>query len=184
LSSPEEATYVRKLVALRLVQGGLLLLVVLMGLRLLSASAPSELLLFTGSEASTEYAYGQRYAEFLTSRGVRTTVVATAGASDNLHRLTVEDRPAVGFAPSGIAHATSDEKEPTTLVALASLYVEPVWLFVREGVTVDWLLEDYEGQVAIGIAGDATPLLIVSFGGLCRKLGPFAPFFRAQFVIR
>jgi TRAP-type uncharacterized transport system substrate-binding protein len=167
LSDREEAKYMRRSGAVRLVQGGLLLLAILMGLRLVRGSAPSELLLFSGVEASIEYEYGQRYAKYLTSRGVSTTVVATTGASDNLHRLTVEDRPAVGFAPSGVGQATIDEKEPTTLVALASLYVEPVWLFVREGLTGGGPLEDYEGRVAIGIAGGAAPLatLFMEAGG-------------------
>jgi TRAP-type uncharacterized transport system substrate-binding protein len=168
LSGPEEAKYMRSVGAVRLVQGGLLLLAVLMGLRLVRGSAPSELLLFAGGEASTEYEYGERYAKFLTSRGVTTTVVATAGAADNIHRLTVEERPAVGFATSGVGRATTEESAPTTLVALASLYVEPLWLFVREGFTGDSLLEDHAGRVSIGIAGAAAPLatLIMEASGV------------------
>jgi hypothetical protein len=46
-------------------------------------------------------------------------------------------------------------------VALASLYVEPIWLFVREGLTDNWPPEHHEGRVAIGIAGDATPLAML-----------------------
>jgi TRAP-type uncharacterized transport system substrate-binding protein len=164
----QEANNVRNVLVVRLVQASLLLFVVLLGLRLVKGSAPSELLFFTGIEASTEYEYGRRYAEFLTSRGVRTTVVPTAGASDNLRLLSAEDRPAVGFVGSAVGLTTGHENTATDLVALASLYVEPVWLFGRAGFTSDWLLKDHAGQVSIGVAGDAEPLttLILGAGGV------------------
>jgi TRAP-type uncharacterized transport system substrate-binding protein len=158
VSKPIEAKHTRRAVALRLAQASVLLLVVLIALRFVASSAPSHLLFFAGMEDSTEYEYGQRYAELLTSHGVRTTVVPTAGSSENLQRLTVEDQPAVGFATSGVRHSIAAEKEPDALVALASLYVEPAWLFVREGHTGDWLREDRDGRLVIGTAGGVGPL--------------------------
>ena len=49
----QEANNVRNALVVRLVQASLLLFVVLLGLRLVKGSAPSELLFFTGIEAST-----------------------------------------------------------------------------------------------------------------------------------
>jgi TRAP-type uncharacterized transport system substrate-binding protein len=153
MSSPKGDRLTRGFATVRLIQAGLLLVVVLLGLRLVKEAVPSELVLFTGVEASIEHEYGQRYAEFLSSRGVRTTVVATAGAPDNVQRLEQEDRPAAAFVTSGVGNLAPDGKQPPPLVALASLYIEPAWLFVREGFTVDGLPRNREGKTAIGFLG-------------------------------
>jgi TRAP-type uncharacterized transport system substrate-binding protein len=168
MSGPTEGRLTRGFGAVRLIQAGLLLVVVLLGLRLVKEAAPSELMLFTGATVSSEYEYGQRYAEFLSSRGVQTTVVATAGASDNVQRLEQENRPAVAFVTSGVGSLAPDGKQPPPLVALASLYIEPAWLFVREGFTVDGLPRNREGKTAIGFVGADAALaeLVVGASGI------------------
>jgi TRAP-type uncharacterized transport system substrate-binding protein len=159
LNEEKEHDQTRSGAPIRVVQGILLLLVLLAGLRLVKESVPSELILFTGLEASAEYEFGQKYAEHLNARGLRTRVVVTAGAADNLQRILAEEQPAAGFSMSGVERAAPGGKAANGLVALASLYVEPAWLFMRDGLEYAELRRPDTGRISMGIAGSGATAL-------------------------
>ena len=118
---------------------------------------PRELTLATGSPEGAYHAYGQRYQEVLARDGITVTLVASAGTVENLALLqgTAEGaaRPAdLAFVQSGIG----DPAGSPDLVALASLYYEPLWVFVRGDEPVTRLTALAGRRIAVGAEGSGT----------------------------
>lgn len=117
---------------------------------------PRDLTLATGSPEGAYHAYGERYQEILARDGITVTLVNSAGTVENLARLdTPADDPdavELAFVQSGIGDPASSPK----LVALASLYYEPLWVFVRSGGPVARLTALAGRHIAVGAAGSGT----------------------------
>lgn len=119
---------------------------------------PRSLTLATGSEQGAYHAYGKRYQEILAREGVEVILRPTRGSVENLELLTArsdtgeETSPVdVAFLQSGIGKAD----EAPALVALASLYFEPLWVFVR-GETPESLADLAGKRLAVGAEGSGT----------------------------
>lgn len=87
---------------------------------------PSRVTIATGSENGAYYAYAQRYRKFLGEHGIELEVRATAGSVENIQLLKSDSGAIdVAFVQGGAAG-----KPPATgLMALGSLYFEPLWIF-------------------------------------------------------
>jgi TRAP-type uncharacterized transport system substrate-binding protein len=126
-----------------------------LSIRLIGPSVPDEIYLLTGPERSAFHGDGQRYKEYLEGRGVGVHLIETGGSVDNLHALVARDRPQAGFVEAGAEAGLSSDESVEGLISLGSLYVEPLWLFVRADLPVQ-SLEDLRGlRVAPGPAGSA-----------------------------
>ena len=117
---------------------------------------PRTLTLATGSPEGAYHAYGERYREILARDGIAVTLVESAGTVENLARL---DRPAnepgaveLAFVQSGVG----DPASSPALVALASLYYEPLWVFVGGDRPVARLTALAGRRVAVGAEGSGT----------------------------
>jgi len=118
---------------------------------------PRTLTLATGGPEGAYHAFGKRYQEILARDGIAVTLVNSAGTVENLALL---DKPAVGtaapvelaFVQSGIGDAASSPG----LVALASLYYEPLWVFVRSDRPVRRLTALAGNRIAVGAEGSGT----------------------------
>jgi len=113
----------------------------LAALFLIRPGVPRQVTLFTGPEGSPEHTYGLRYAAYLRDAGVRTDVVETDGSWENLERLEENRGAAIAFLPSGIENALDDSTEQVDLVSLGSIYLEPLWLFMRPEAAVSEIAE-------------------------------------------
>jgi len=102
----------------------------------LQPNPPRDVVLATGPEQSDYAEFGKRYAAVLKRHHITVELRATEGSSAN-RRLLRDAREKVdfGFVRGGSSEAIRKEDEIGTgvpLVALGSLFPEPVWIFYRE----------------------------------------------------
>jgi TRAP transporter TAXI family solute receptor len=118
---------------------------------------PSSIRMATGAPGGAYAAFGQKFKAALAVDGIDVELVETSGSLDNLQRLTNDDDTVdVAFLQGGIGN----KKDHPNLVSLASLYPEPLWLFVR----ADKRPSPSRGlaglRIAIGAEGSGTSVLI------------------------
>lgn len=119
----------------------------------LPPAPPLHLVMATSSRDEPYYAFGLRYREELARDGITLELRETAGALDNL-RLLEEAGSGVdiAFTQGGIAPAQGGEK----VRAIASVFLEPLWLFSRRPISPE-SIESLRGlRVAIGPEGSGT----------------------------
>jgi TRAP-type uncharacterized transport system substrate-binding protein len=114
----------------------LIALVLLVGAYfILKPQPPRRVVLATGPGYSDYAQFGKRYQQELKQHGIEVVLRPTEGSSIN-RRLLSEGKEEVdlGFVRGGSSEALrkDEEKGGLPLVALASLFLEPVWIFYRE----------------------------------------------------
>ena len=96
---------------------------------LVDPAPPRSVRLATGQENSAYEEFGKKYAAALAKHGVKVTLVPSAGSGENLKRLKAGEVD-IAFVQSGSTNEEAAEREGLT--SLGSLFVEPLWLFLRE----------------------------------------------------
>jgi len=102
---------------------------------LLKPQPPRRVVLATGPTHSDYAEFGKRYKEELKRHRIEVVLKATEGSSANRRLLSDEkEQVDLGFVRGGSAEALRKEEEKggVPLVALGSLFLEPVWVFYRE----------------------------------------------------
>ena len=127
-------------------------------LRFVGPPCPKRLVIATGSAEGAYYAYAQRYAEILARDGITLEVRQTAGSIENLALLRDGDSDVSVAIVQGGAEAPGDEQ---TCASLASLYLEPVWIFYRGDSGLDQLADLRGATVAVGPEGSGTRALAI-----------------------
>jgi TRAP transporter TAXI family solute receptor len=117
---------------------------------------PRHVVIATGQENSAYEQFGKQYAAALAKDGIKTTLSRSLGSQDNLQRLNA-GKVDVAFVQSG----STDEAEAHRkgLVSLGSLFTEPVWLFLREPVTITQLNQMKGLRINLGPEGTGIPKL-------------------------
>ncbi|WP_426112274.1 TAXI family TRAP transporter solute-binding subunit [Massilia sp. PWRC2] len=117
---------------------------------------PRQVRLATGQENGAYQEFGKKYATELAKDRIKVTQVASLGSQDNLQQLQ-EGKVDVAFVQSG----STDEAEAQRkgLVSLGSLFTEPVWLFLREGVKATQMSELKGLRINLGPEGTGVPKL-------------------------
>ncbi len=141
--------------------GPALLLVVLLGYlayRMVDPTPPKVVTLSTGQENSAYEVLGKRYAAALARQGITVRLKRSQGSMENLQRLQDPDSGVdIAFVQSGLT--ALDDAQEHGLVSLGSLFVEPVWLFHRDGVKIV-SIRDLRGlRINVGPAGTGVPQL-------------------------
>jgi len=138
---------------------GVVVVVGLLSIGLIKPRVPNELYLLSGPEGSSYQVDGLRYREYLEARGVTVILVETGGPADNLRTLMEFDRPQAGFIEAGTETVLDTGESVQGLSSLGSLYLEPLWLFVRADLAIESLEELRGLRVALGPHGSAAPWL-------------------------
>ena len=117
---------------------------------------PRRIVLASGPEFGLYHQLALRYKEALAREGVTVEERITEGAGENL-RLLLDRKSGVdiGFLQGGLARPP--ETDP--LVMVASLFYEPLWIFVRRGETIDALAALVGKRIATGLPGSGTHVL-------------------------
>ncbi len=113
---------------------------------------PKRIVLATGQDGGAYQDYGEKFAAFLAAQGIETELVATAGSVENLELLERGGDADLGFVQGGLADAVPTER----VVAVGSLYLEPLWLFVRADVAIDAVADFAGKRIAVGAPGSGT----------------------------
>jgi TRAP transporter TAXI family solute receptor len=122
-------------------------------LHFLQAAPPRRIVLASGAEFGVYHQYAQRYKEILHREGVTVEERMTNGAADNL-RLMLDPKSGVdvAFMQGGVVSSP----EADSLVMLASLYYEPLWIFYRDPAVLTRINELHGKRIANGAAGSGT----------------------------
>ena len=123
---------------------------------LVDPTPPRQVTLGTGQENSAYEEIGKKYAESLAKQGIKVTLVRSLGSQENLQRLN-EGKVDIAFVQSGSTDQA--EAQRTGLVSLGSLFTEPVWLFLRDGVKVAKLTDLKGLKINLGPEGTGVPKL-------------------------
>jgi TRAP transporter TAXI family solute receptor len=120
---------------------------------------PKKIRMAAGVEEGAYTASARAYAETLAKDGLTLEVVTTSGSIDNLRLLSSERRGVdVAFVQGGTV--PPDAKD---LVALGSVFLEPLWVFVRADRRVQRLTDLKGRRVAVGVEGSGTRVLALQF---------------------
>jgi len=113
---------------------------------------PREIVLATGEDGGAYQKFGVQYAEILGRNGISVELRATAGSVENLELLAAESGVHLAFVQSGLADGNAE----SSVMALGSLYFEPLWLFVRDEMQIDHLGDLAGTRVTVGAEGSGT----------------------------
>jgi len=95
---------------------------------------PTSITIATGNQLGAYYQYAQHYKELLAEQRIDLTIISTAGSVDNIQRLLNGDVD-LAFVQSGTGQPYKNRQtvKYQNLVSLASVYHEPLWLFMSAG---------------------------------------------------
>ena len=111
---------------------------------------PSRIVIATGSKTGSYYSFAQQYASHFAKAGIELVIRETAGSIEN-YALLADDQSDVTVAI--VQGGTAPSPRPNRIEAVASLYLEPVWIFHR-GSEPFTRIEQLKGRIiAIGAQG-------------------------------
>ncbi len=137
------------------VYGPILLLIVagfVVAWQFVAPAPPRHLRLAAGQPGGAYAEFAKRYQAALAQNGIEVEIVTTAGSVQNLALLQA---PEGGVDVAFVQGGTGDPDKAPHLRSIASLYYEPIWLFVR-GTAPDKLSGLRGKRIAIGIDGSGT----------------------------
>ncbi len=130
---------------------GLAVIILVLAYQFVEPAPPRTITLATASKDGAYYRYAQRYRELFAKEEIDLQIIETSGSSENIE-LLAEKKVEVAFLQGGIGSS----EEYDQLQGLASLYFEPLWIFVRNDSNIS-KLTDFEGKsVAVGPEGSGT----------------------------
>jgi len=117
---------------------------------------PRSLVLATGPEEGNYYKTGLAYAEFLKQKGIDLRVLETAGSLENFNLLINDEDVDLAIVQGGATPAGFDK---SAVESLASLYLEPVWIFHRPALELSSLRDFSKLRISVGDVGSGTQAL-------------------------
>lgn len=117
---------------------------------------PRKVVIATGAAQGDYYAAAQKYVQLFQRNGIDLEVKETGGSVDNYALLRSDDEINLAIVQGGAAPSDLQESD---LEAIASLYLEPVWVFHRRTMTVNFLSDFTDAKIAVGREGSGTRAL-------------------------
>jgi TRAP transporter TAXI family solute receptor len=113
---------------------------------------PRRFKIATGGPAGQYYKVGNQYKELLKKDGIDVEVLETKGSVENLELLEKDLSVSVAIVQSGVAGPEAGEY----LLALGSLYREPLWIFYHNPEPLHRVSELKGKRLAVGPEGSGT----------------------------
>ncbi|MGB3210942.1 MAG: TAXI family TRAP transporter solute-binding subunit [Desulforhopalus sp.] len=126
-------------------------LVMVIAYQFVKPAPPKVVTIATANADGAYYAYAELYKQKLAKEKIELQILETSGSVENL-KLLAEKNVDLAFLQGGIG----SEKEYPELQGLASLYLEPLWIFVKKGLAVTSIQDLIGKRVAIGPEGSGT----------------------------
>jgi TRAP transporter TAXI family solute receptor len=112
---------------------------------------PDEIRMATGSEGGGYHTFALEYQKRLADEEFQLNIQPTAGSIEVLKQLQ-SGEVSVGIVQGGTGKAVPSEG----LQSLGSLFYEPVWIFYRKALSVEYLFNLREKRIAVGEKGSGT----------------------------
>jgi TRAP transporter TAXI family solute receptor len=125
----------------------------IVALQWVKPAPPKRVVIATGRTDGAYYRYAQQYRERLAREGITLEIRETSGSVENIRLL--ED-PASGVDLAFVQGGTGTATKTESLVSLASLYFEPLWVFSRTAPGPTDLRELRGRRLAVGPDGSGT----------------------------
>ena len=116
---------------------------------------PERLILAAGGPQGSYLAFGKELAEQMSVHDLTIEIRETKGSGENLELLAAGEVD-LAFVQGGLVGAAPAREAGDGLVALGSLFYEPLWIFHRTDVTLDSLADLAGLRVAMGLPGGGT----------------------------
>ncbi len=126
--------------------------------RFVQPAPPKHAVIVTGREDGEYYAMARKYAAVFKANGIELEVRPSAGSVENYEQLLKEN----GDVDLAIVQGGTLSEENRTggkLEGVASLYLEPMWVFYRDDNELDRLSQLAGRQISIGADGSGTQVL-------------------------
>jgi len=120
---------------------------------------PKRVVIATGRSDGAYYRYAQQYRERFAKAGITLEVRETSGSVENIRLL--ED-PKSGVDIAFVQGGTASVAKGDSLVSLASLYFEPLWVFSRTAPGPTDLRELRGRRLAVGPEGSGTRVVALT----------------------
>jgi TRAP transporter TAXI family solute receptor len=135
--------------------GGLILAGFAVAYHFVDPAPPRHIRIAAGAPTGFYAESATRYREILARDGIRLEVVGTSGSMENLKLLQATSGGVdVGFVQGGTV-----PPDTQGLASLASVFLEPLWVFVRAGLPVNRLAQLKGRRVAVGPPRSGTRVL-------------------------
>lgn len=118
---------------------------------------PKEIRIATGREGGAYYAFAQRYKKLFESQGFELDIQPTAGSIEALEYLKA-GKVSAAFIQGGTA---GNLKSSGEFSSVASLFYEPLWVFVPKDRPITYLFELRGKKIAVGEKGSGAHSLAV-----------------------
>jgi len=129
---------------------------------LLGPRCPKRVVIATGSRDGAYFAFANRYREILAKEGITLEVRTTAGSVENSRLLRAgTDDVSMALIQGG----TASQEAVGELESLASLYLEPVWVFCRSDQPIDDLKQLRGKRISVGPQGSGTQVIAMKLLG-------------------
>jgi TRAP transporter TAXI family solute receptor len=134
---------------------------------------PRQIVLASGPESSLYHEHAKRYVELMARHGLTVVEKITEGPGENLELLS---DPKSGVDVAFVQGGQADSQKSKDLVMLASLYYQPLWIFVRRGESFESLAKLAGKKVSLGMPGSGTNVLgtpLLEANGVTEKTATF-----------
>ncbi len=128
---------------------------------------PKTFTIATAGADGSYFAFAERYRQLLAKEKIDLQILETSGSVENL-RLLDEQKVDVAFLQGGVGSAG----EFPQMQGLASLYLEPLWIFARKGLGVSAIRDLVGRRVGIGPEGSGTRQIALQMFTDNNLLGP------------
>ncbi|TKB25758.1 TAXI family TRAP transporter solute-binding subunit [Desulfopila sp. IMCC35006] len=126
-------------------------LIIVGAYQFVAPAPPKTLTIATAGADGAYFAFAQQYRKLFARQNIDLQIIETSGSVENL-KLLAEKKVEVAFLQGGIG----TEQEYPGLRGLASLYLEPLWIFVKKDLEVGNMHDLVGKRVAIGPEGSGT----------------------------
>jgi TRAP transporter TAXI family solute receptor len=133
---------------------------------------PGRIVLATGSDGGAYQRYGEKFADYLAANGIQVTLRESAGSVENLQLLSADSGVDVAFVQGGLA----DSVDSSAVMSIGSLYLEPLWLFVRRDLELGDMSDLAGARISVGVEGSGTRIVantLLAAHGITRDAADF-----------
>lgn len=123
--------------------------------RFVNPAPPRTVRMAAGPEQGAYIESARRYREILARDGITLEVQVTSGSIQNLQLL----RSAAGGVDVAFVQGGTGSEDTSGLTSLASVFFEPLWVFVRGEAPAQYLTDLKGRRLAVGVEGSGTRAL-------------------------
>lgn len=135
----------------------LVVIALVVAYQFVAPAPPSTLTIATASKEGAYYSFGQKYKEYFAKENIELQVIETSGSVENI-QLLKDKKVEVAFVQGGVGNSN----DAPQLKGLASLYLEPLFIFARRGLKVSTLSDLRGKKIAIGPEGSGTREIVLT----------------------